>query len=109
MALLTAAVAALGGTNPNFVAASGGGDTFQYQPNSFLHVRNGSGAAITVTVVVPGNTEFGVAQPDPTVSVPAGGDRLIAIRPGLVDPATGTAGVTYSAVTSVTVAVVSAP
>jgi uncharacterized protein YaiE (UPF0345 family) len=109
MALLAAATATLAGTNPGFVAAGAGGDTFQVNSNSFLHVRNASGGSITVTVVVPGNTEFGIAQPDPTVSVPAAGDRIISLRPGLVDPATGLAGVTYSAVTSVTVALIVAP
>jgi hypothetical protein len=109
MALLTTVTATLAGTNPGFVAANAGGDTMQYQPNSFLHVRNASGSSVTVTVVVPGNTEFGVAQPDPTVSVPATtGERLIRLTQGLVDPATGLINVTYSAVTSVTVAVISA-
>lgn len=108
MALLATTAATLAGANPAFAAAAAGGDTMQYQPNSFLHVRNASGGSITVTVVVPGNTEFGVAQPDPTVAVPAGADRIIRLSQGLVDPATGLISVTYSAVTSVTVAVVSA-
>jgi len=38
---------------------------------SQLLVRNGSGAGITVTVVVPGNDAYGTARPDFTKSVAA--------------------------------------
>lgn len=109
MALLTTVTAAALGSNPGYVAANAGGDTMQYSPNTGLHIRNASGGSVTVTVVVPGNTQFSQPQPDYTVAVPAGTDRVVSLRPELVDSATGLISVTYSAVTSVTVAVVSVP
>lgn len=39
---------------------------------SRLLIRNGSGAGITVTVVVPGNDPYGTAKPDFTKTVAAG-------------------------------------
>ncbi len=86
-----------------YSAAAGGGDTVPYDPNGFVHVKNGSGAPITVTVAVPGST-YGQANPDVPVSVPAAGDRLIKLASGMVDPATGRIALTYSGVTSLTLA-----
>ena len=61
----------------------------------------------TVTVVVPGNTRYGQADPDVTITVPAGGTSLIGPLPrDLADPADGLVHITYSAVTSLTVAAV---
>lgn len=109
MALLTSVAATLAGTTVTYVAAAAGGDTAQYSPNTELCVRNGSGAAVTVTVVVPGNTQFGQAEPDVPVSVPAGGEKRISLVRELVDPATGYISFTYSASASVTVALVQVP
>lgn len=90
------------------VAATVSGDTILHDKRGFLWVKNASGATITATVVVPG-TEYGQARADIAVSVPAGSDRFVgplvldlADTDGLID-------VTYSAVTSVTVAAVRLP
>lgn len=91
-----------------YTAAAGGGDTVPYDQNGLVHVKNGSGAPITVTAVVPGTT-FGQANPDVPVSVPAGGDRLIKMAGGMVDPATQRIALTYSGVTSLTLAALRAP
>jgi len=80
-----------------------------------LQVLNGSGGAITVTVQTPGtDPASGVARAELTVSVPAAGTRLIGPFPASLfaqasDAAVGPLGVLvdYSAITSVTRAVVS--
>lgn len=104
MATLTTKTIAVTGTDPTFVAASAGGDAVQPHHSGFLHVRNGSGASVTVTVAVPGTTKFGQAEPDVPVVVPAGTDRLIGPLSYDLADSTDLVHVTYSAVTSVTVA-----
>lgn len=105
MAVLSAQQITRTGLGPSLVAASAGGDEFQAFPTTVLLVRNGSGAPITVTAVTPGTSQ-GLAVEDVAVSVPAGADRFIG---GLADDvfknAQGRVGITYSATTSVTVAV----
>lgn len=107
MALLARQVAKISGTAITYQAAAGGGDTFQPEDRTELRVKNGGGSPITVTVVVPGNTRYGIAEPDIPVVVAAGAEFAIGPFPAdLRDPATGTASVTYSGTTSVTVALV---
>jgi hypothetical protein len=107
MALLARQTAKVTGTVITFASASGGGDTVAPDPFGVLHVRNASGGTLTVTVVVPGNTQFGQAQPDVAVAVAAGASVAIGpLSPDLADPATGLINITYSGVTSLTVAAV---
>lgn len=72
----------------------------------WLHLKNGGGAPITVTIVTPGEVLPDLPVADLAVSVPAGGERLIGPLPApyFADPADNLVDVTYSAVTSVTVA-----
>jgi hypothetical protein len=107
MALLTILQPSIVGTTFTAAAASGGGDTVDPTGGDVvLHYINGSGGAITVTVVRPG-TEYGVANPDPTVSVGAGATKMIGPIPDeFADPDTGLVSITYSGVTSLTVAAV---
>ena len=97
------------GTEPTFVAATAGagGDLFAAHAHGVAIVRNDDAAPITVTVRVPGNTKYGVAEPDYTVAVPAGEERFIKLDPALVDTADNGIKLTYSAVANVTVAAVS--
>lgn len=111
MALLATQTVTRTGLAPTYAAAAGGGDTFTPGQNTFLHVKNGSGGAITVTIATPGTTS-GLAIADVSVSVPATtGDRMIGPLPGslFTDPATGVGNITYSGVTSLTVAIVDVP
>lgn len=77
----------------------------------FLEVLNGSGSPITVTVQTPGTVE-GLAVADLAVTVPAAGNRRIGPFPGVFKQAPdavvgpGQVLVDYSAITSVTRAVV---
>lgn len=108
MANLAYQQAKVGGTPLTFAAASAGGDVVPPAENGILLVNNASAATVTVTVVVPGNTQWGQAQPDIAVAVAAG--KVAAIGPlpvGLADRATDSlVHVTYSATASVTVAAV---
>lgn len=108
MATLLAQQANVSGVAITYAAASGGGDKFGPSPRRHFRVKNGSGGAITVTIVVPGTTKYALAQPDITASVGAGAEYCFGPFPDdLGDPAdNGLISVTYSGVTSLTVAVV---
>lgn len=109
MANLSVQRAVLTGLAPTFVAASAGGDSLPAAGAASFIVKNGSASAVTVTIATPGKTEFGLDQPDLTISVPAGGERHIGpLTHKLANPETGVIDVTYSAVASVTVAVIAA-
>lgn len=100
--------AAVTGTALNFTAAAGGGDTVPVSARGLLLVKNGDASAKTVTVVVPG-TKFSQALPDVPVVVAAGATAAIGPFPADLDNGSGLVNITYSAVTSVTVAAVQLP
>lgn len=112
MALLSVQSVTTAGLNPTYSAASGGGDTVQPSDTTFLHVKNGSGSAVTVTIVQANACSFGGSTPthDRVVSVPASGERMIPTGPAAryQNPSTNVASITYSSATSVTVAAVRA-
>lgn len=96
----------LSGADVTFGAADAGGDSFRTSGNEYLHVKNGGGSSMTVTVDSTRQCDQGFDH-DGQATVPAGEERLLgpfpASRFGL-NPA-----ITYSGVTSVTVAVVKLP
>jgi hypothetical protein len=106
MALLTTQQMTSAGAALTLAAANVGGDTADISNGrTFLWCKNASGGAITVTLATPGDVE-GLAIADRTVSVPATtGERMI----GPLNPAVygSIATITYSGVTSFTVAAVS--
>ena len=105
MALIAAQYPLITGKTLTFASASGGGDTLAPTPTSVLHVKNGSGSSINVTVVVPGNDDFGQARPDIVRAVPAGEHHIIGpLSSPLLLNGSGVIDITYSSVTSVTVA-----
>lgn len=111
MAVLTIQEVTVAGINPSYAAAAGGGDTFA--PTSpephILHVKNGGGGSITVTIDDPTSASPGAAtqfNPDAAVTVTNGQERMIEIDPGrFVNTSTGNVSITYSGVSSVTVGV----
>lgn len=105
MALLTMQQISLPSLTPTYGAVAASDTIANADDRTFLHVKNASGTADTVTIVIPGNDQFGSAVPDPTVTVPiTSGDRMIPILPTMADPATGLVTVTHSQTTSVTCA-----
>jgi hypothetical protein len=106
MALLTPQTAAVTGTVLTMAAANGGGDTIVGGSTVYLLVRNGDASSKTVTIVRPGTT-YGTADPDIAVVVTAGNIAIIGPIPAeFADPSDGQVDISYSAVTSVTVAAV---
>jgi hypothetical protein len=90
-----------------FVAASGGGDTCVTGAGVELHVKNGSGSSVTVTLAYPGKYDGDQTVSGRTFTVAAtSGHSVIPVRDVYRDPSTGVASITYSSATSVTVAVV---
>ena len=89
-------------TTKTFAAATAGGDTFATGDEVYLEVKNASGAPITCTVATPGTVEgiaesgfaFQVAATTGVTEVGPFPSRLF----GLV------ASITYSAVTTLTIA-----
>ena len=109
---LTIQTVTISGLEPTYVAATAtDGDMWRNSGKEFLHVINASGGSINVTVLTPATVD-GLAIEDKVVAVPAGEDRMIGtFKPahynnpaGGTDP--GKIYVEYSAVTSVTVAVI---
>jgi hypothetical protein len=103
MALRTHQAPKLSGTSITYDPADAAGDTFGHTPNGVLRVKNGGTATRTVTVVAPGNTAYGQADPDIPVPVAVGAEVAIGPFPGGL-AVEGVVSVTYDAVTSVTVA-----
>lgn len=105
MATLTKQTIVTGGVAPTYVAAAGGGDKVAPGADTFIHVKNGGGGSITVTVdsVTPCN--YGVDH-NLVVVLTTGTDQMIGPLPDqrFASPTDGLVAVTYSGVTSVTVA-----
>jgi len=102
MTLLTAQAPVITGIAPSFSAVTSSDTIRHTNAPKILHVKNGGGGSINVTVVVPG-TKYGQQNPDVVVAVPAGAERLIAGFTGemAVD---GIITVNYSGTTTVTAA-----
>lgn len=84
------------------------GNYFNNDGRSYLQVTNGGGSSINVTVASPITCSQGGTHPE-VVAVGAGVTKILGSfdKNQFNDPVTGRVNVTYSAVTSVTVAVVS--
>lgn len=107
MATLTTQPMISTGLAPSYQAAAGGGDALVPSSTTFLHVINGGGSPVTVTLVTPGVVDGDLAIADRAITVTNGTNKMIPVSPETFrDPATGLATITYSAVTSVTVAAI---
>lgn len=105
MATLTAQAIVRTGLEPSYASAAGGGDEFVNTGVQALHVKNGSGGDIVVTIETP-NAVDTLAIADRDVTVPAGEERIIGPFPtSHYNDANGKVQITYDGVTSLTVAV----
>ena len=98
----------LTGLNATYNVAAAGGDTFPIGANTFLHIKNGSGAPMTVTVDSKVNCDQGSDHDSVTV-ITNGEDRFIGPFSNVDrwgNPTTKKGDITYSLETSVTVAVI---
>ncbi len=91
------------------VAAAGGGDTFPTTGKEVVVITNGGGSPVTLTVATPGTVDS-LAVADLTATIGAGETRLLGPFPPSIYATDGQPGsnvaLSYSGVTSVTVAVV---
>lgn len=96
----------LTGLTPSYVAADATGNYFANQTGRvFLHVKNGGGASINVTVDSQELCSFGFDH-NVVVSVPDAAERMIGpFTTARWNDANGRVNISYSAVTSVTVGV----
>lgn len=107
MATLTTQVIGQAGTAITFSnATASGGDQCATGDGVKLLINNASASSVTATLVTPGTVDGDLAIADRTFTVAAGAIGAIPMTDRYRDPATGLATVTYSAVTSVTVAVI---
>jgi hypothetical protein len=103
---LTVQKATLSGLDPAFSAADAAGDTFANTGREYLHVKNGSAGSITVTVDAIRSCNYGFDH-NASAALPAGGERVIG--PFERHRFGASPDITYTSVTSVTVAVVQIP
>lgn len=109
MATLTVQEVARTGLAPTYGAAAGGGDAIPNDGRTMLHIKNGGGGAVTLTVVTQA-TVLGNAVADDTISVPAAGERMVGpFPPAIYNDVNQLTQLTYSGVTSVTVAAIRVP
>ena len=112
MALLTAQLPIITGTVLAPVAAAGGGDNFANTGSEFFYIKNLSGGNITVTFDSPGTCSFGLANNavhDAAIVVATATERIIGPFPTpRFNDGSNLVQVTYSGVTSTTVAVIKA-
>jgi hypothetical protein len=101
------------GLAPTYAAAAGGGDSFVNDQadgsRTFLHVKNGGGSPITVTIDDPNSQSPAGAtswNPDLAVTVANATERMIGPLGGRFIDGNGSTAITYSGVTTVTVAVI---
>jgi hypothetical protein len=111
MAVLTVTQVTLAGTLLGAVAAGAGGDSFPNDGYTFFYVKNASGASINVTFDAPGALppdQANAFDPDVLKPVAAGAERCFGpfTDKARFNDANGRVNVTYSAVTTVTVAAV---
>jgi expansin (peptidoglycan-binding protein) len=114
MATLTPQDLALTGVAPTYNTAAAGGDVFVNDGKTYVHLKNGSGASIDVTFDAVASIDTAQAGTipvaDTVVAVPAGGERIVGfLPPARFNNASGQVAMTYSGVTSLTVAVIRAP
>jgi hypothetical protein len=91
-----------------YVAATAGAGGDRVAPGSLIHVKNRSGASINMTKGVAAKYDGDLTIPGRVIAIATGeaGDKFVPIGDAYRDPADGLCLVTWSAVTSVTFAVV---
>lgn len=86
--------------------ATSGGDDCATGAGVLLVVNNGSGGSITVTLATPETVDGDLTVQDRAVAVAAGAEAVIPVTDRYRNPSTGRCAITYSGVTSLTVAVI---
>ena len=104
MAELTRQSISTSGVTPSYTSATADGDTVDNDGSTFLHVKNGSGGDLTVTIDSPAECDQGFTH-DVAVVVSAGSEEMIGpFPPHRFNDSDGELSITYSGVTSLTIA-----
>lgn len=105
MATLTVTDISLSGITPSYASAAAGGDEFANPDGqAFYHIKNGGVSSVTVTFAAQATVD-GLTVSDVAITVPAGEERIVGpFSRTYMNDANGRVQVTYSGVTSVTVA-----
>lgn len=110
MAQLTVQTMTTAGMTPTYAAAANSstiGASDALTGGVFLHVKNTNGSSMTVTITDPGASAAGSTVTSAAITVAATtGDVMIPILPAHVNNSTQAVAITYSALTSVTVAAI---
>jgi hypothetical protein len=102
---ITAQAITAAGVAATYEPANVLGNSYALVPSRVLHVKNGGGSSITVTIPSTQSVE-GLAVPNRTITVTNGTDKFISLgASGAHRQTDGSVNVDYSGVTSVTVAV----
>lgn len=105
MATLVAQTMHRSGIEATYDAAAAGGDDFVNTEKQFIHIKNGSGADITLSIITPGTIDTCLIT-NRTVVIPAGEQRIIGLFPAqYYNDANGKVSLTYSDVTSLFIAI----
>jgi hypothetical protein len=109
MAELTVQDIALAGITPSYASAAAGGDEFLNNGRTFLHVKNGGGSPINVTITSQySDPPVGTDNDDTVVAVTNAEERIIGPFPRVAfNNSSEKVQVAYSDNTSVTVGVFS--
>ena len=106
---LTVQEISLDGLTPTFSAADANGNYFSGSGKEFVYVKNGGSSAITVTIASQQPCNQGEIH-NVEVSVAASGEAMIGPLPeARFEDSSGHINISYSDVTSVTVAVIRLP
>lgn len=113
MAALSVITAAPGGTAFTTASAAGGGDTFVNNGKTLFYANNGSGGSITITFTAQNTVTIdgqALSLSNLAVAVGAGAAKVIGPFPQQIfNNSSGAVAVTYSGVSSLTVAPISMP
>lgn len=104
MALISYIQSKVDGCVLTAVAATAGPDTIRPDDHGLIIVHNQNAGAVVVTIVDPGTSKYGKANPDlPSVSIPAGSVAALGPFPAdLADPSDGYIDLTAAPFASVT-------
>lgn len=96
------------GLSPTFSSCAGGGDEFVNSGEDFIYIVNGHSSPQTVTIATPVTTD-GLAVAENAIAIPNAEGRMIGPFPKTIyNDGNAKVQLTYSGVTSLTIAVLKA-
>ena len=110
MAALTVQNITETGAAVNYASAAGGGDTAENGGSMFLHIKNGSGSEMTVTITaqttsVDSSAYGDLTKANATLAIAGAAEGIIGPFPTLAyNNADQNVAITYSSATSITIA-----